>query len=338
MGGVKVVNRLAELLSQKNYEVTLVYPLEIDLGLLQTLKNTIKKYLDKRNNIVEKLYYKPASKVNAIVVKNISEKYIPSGDYIVAVGWQTAKPLASLSLQKGEKIYFLQSYETYFANSQRVKESYHLKMQKIALSNWIMKEMIKIGTKAIGPIGNAINKEEFFVESNIQRKNSLLMLYHPAKIKNVGFGIEVLKLLKKRDENFSAIIFSARQPIHKIPHWVKVIIRPDIATLRRLYNISKIYFSTSRWEGWGLTPMEAMACGCAVVAVKNQGISEFLENEKNSYIINHKNKSQAVDKIIHLLKNEKLMQKFVANSEETLKKFSEDKVLANFENCLKEKV
>ena len=100
--------------------------------------------------------------------------------------------------------------------------------------------------------------------------------------------------------------------------------------------MSKIYFSTSKWEGWGLTPMEAMACGCAIVAVKNKGILEFLENNKNSNIINVKDKSGALEKIRHLLKNENVRNKFISEGYQTIQKYSEDDVVSKFENCLKD--
>ena len=51
MGGIKVVNRLAELLSNRGYDVTLVYPENIELGFLQKIKSVIKRYLDRKKQI-----------------------------------------------------------------------------------------------------------------------------------------------------------------------------------------------------------------------------------------------------------------------------------------------
>lgn len=335
MGGVKVVNRLAELLSQREYTVTLVYTMELQSGIVQKIKSIIKKYLDKKQNVKKSLYYIPGNNVNAIVVKEISEKYIPTADYIVAVGWQTANRVFGLSESKGNKYYFLQSYETYFYNYQKVRDTYKLKMDKIAISHWVQEEIEKIGSNALGPVGNSINPAEFYVEDGIQKETDVVMLYHPAKIKNAPFGLAILKNLKKRNKNFKAIMFSARQPLHKIPDWIKVIVRPDIETLRRIYNRSKIYLNTSKWEGWGLTPMEAMACGCGIVAVKNKGIVEYLKNDKNSFIINPKDKQKAIQKIEELLKNELMRNMFIMEAHKTLQKFNEQEMVSKFENCLK---
>ena len=337
MGGVKVVNRLASLLSDRGYKVTLVYPLKLEMGSINNLKNLIKNHLDKRNKVSTNLYYQPSSKVDAIVVKEISEKYIPDCDYIIAVGWQTAGAISSLSGRKGKKFYFLQSFEAYFLSSNKVLETYKLPLKKIAISSWILKEMIKLGHKAVGPIGNSINLEEFYIDKNIEKTNDVLMLYHPAKIKNAKFGLDVINNLKKQNSKFSATMFSAREPIHKIPEWIDVRIRPDVEELRNLYNSSKVFLSTSKWEGWGLTPMEAMACGCSVVAVKNQGIKEFLKNNENSFVIIEKDKIGAAEKITKLLKDESLREKFLQESTKTLANYSEMEISSRFENCLNQK-
>ena len=337
MGGVKVVNRLAELMSARDFIVTLVYPVRLEMGLIQNLRNQVKCYLDKRNNVSTNLYYQPSDRVDAIVVKEISEKYIPDGDYIVAVGWQTANAVSSLSGRKGSKFYFLQSFEAYFSGANKILDTYKLPLKKIALSNWIINEMVKLGQKSFGPIGNSVNPTEFYIDDSIEKSNDVLMLYHPAKIKNSKFGLEVLSNLKKQNSNLTAVMFSARKPLHKIPEWIDVKIRPDIEELRELYNSSKVFFSTSKWEGWGLTPMEAMACGCSVVAVKNQGIAEFLKNNKNAFIINGKNKIAATEKITKLLKNESLGEKFLLESNKTLANYSEIEISSRFEKCLTNK-
>ncbi len=331
MGGVKVVNRLAERLSDRNYNVTLVYPKKLKTA--PGIKAFVKQYWDKKNKVADQLYYHPGKKVEALVVNEISEKYIPNGDYMIAVGWQTAEAVNSLSAKKGKKFYFLQSFEAYFSNSKAVLSTYQLPLRKIALSQWIMKEMTRIGEKCCGPVGNSINPSEFYIESHATKDIDILMLYHPAKIKNFSFGLKVIKQIQK-DNNYKITLFSARQPVHRIPDYIDVVVRPQIHELRHLYNRSKIFFSTSQWEGWGLTPMEAMACGCAVVAVKNKGVIEFLSDKKNCFLIKKNDKNQAENRILKFLKDENLRNTYTAAALKTLAKYTEDRITSNFEKCL----
>ena len=60
-----------------------------------------------------------------------------------------------------------------------------------------------------------------------------------------------------------------------------MVVRPDADQLRALYNASSVFLHTSRSEGWALTPMEAAACGAAVVATDSRGPSEYLTADRS---------------------------------------------------------
>lgn len=47
--------------------------------------------------------------------------------------------------------------------------------------------------------------------------------------------------------------------------------------LVRLYNAATLFVFPSRYEGFGLPPLEAMACGTAVIAANNSSIPEIVE-------------------------------------------------------------
>jgi hypothetical protein len=331
MGGVKVVNRLAELLSRRGHKIALIFPMQLSTGLLYKTKKMLISLFDNISGVEKKLYYTPAAKVNALVVKDIRTKYIPEGDFVVAVGWQTAEAVQKLPKIHGEKIYFLQSFESYFNNSKKIINTYHYPMKKIAIAQWIVDELEKIGESAFGPTGNAINRNEFFEIENHPKTIDVMMMYHPAKIKSPKFGIKVLEAMKKQNSNFEATIVAPRKPIHKIPDWINVYIRPNPEELCRLYNSSKVYFHPSIWEGWGLPPMEAMACGCSVVAVKNKGISEYLIHEQNSLLISL-NTQEAVEKISKLLTNIEYRKKIIKSGQEILDNYSEERITLHFEN------
>jgi tetratricopeptide (TPR) repeat protein/glycosyltransferase involved in cell wall biosynthesis len=54
--------------------------------------------------------------------------------------------------------------------------------------------------------------------------------------------------------------------------------------LPRLYAAATAYVSPSRGEGWGRTPMEAMACGLPTIATRWGGTQDFM-NDQNSLLI-----------------------------------------------------
>lgn len=61
--------------------------------------------------------------------------------------------------------------------------------------------------------------------------------------------------------------------------------------------------STSRYEGFGLTAVESMMCGCPVVSVDNGGISEILEGGMYGVLTEH-NPEDLANGILNLLADE----------------------------------
>ncbi len=72
-----------------------------------------------------------------------------------------------------------------------------------------------------------------------------------------------------RDE-FNTLLGAARHPERiEVREWV-----PDLVPI---YQGAAAFLMTSRYEGFGLTPLEAMACGVPVVAFSNSAVTEIVE-------------------------------------------------------------
>jgi glycosyltransferase involved in cell wall biosynthesis len=56
-----------------------------------------------------------------------------------------------------------------------------------------------------------------------------------------------------------------------------------------LYKVGHAFIYTSRGEGFGLTPIEAAACGLPVISCNNTGMGEYIK-EDNSFVISTKEK------------------------------------------------
>ncbi len=337
MGGVKVVIEYANQLAERGHRVTLIYPDILgSSNILYKLKKSVVGVIDKINKLEKDLYYTPDQKVNVLVVKKIISRYIPDGDIVIAVGWQSANWVNKLPNIHGEKIYLLQSFETYFKNKKEVISTYHLPLKKITISNWIIDELEKINESALGPLGNSINPKEFFITKPFkERSDQILMMYHPAKIKGATDGIRVLNQLKKENQNLRAIFVAPRKPIHKIPKWIEIFVRPSVETLRELYNSSKIFLHPSHWEGWPLPPMEAIACGCAVVASNNRGISEYLTHTETCLISDIGDTNAMTINVKKLLDNPEIAFSLANKGQAVLEKYSWMKIVDNFESILK---
>lgn len=82
------------------------------------------------------------------------------------------------------------------------------------------------------------------------------------------------------------------------------------AKLREHYRNGSIFVITSRWEGFPLVIGEAMNFGLPIVSMWNTGSQEYLQSGKYGIIIADHDTDQLYRKLLPLLKNINLRQKF----------------------------
>ncbi len=66
------------------------------------------------------------------------------------------------------------------------------------------------------------------------------------------------------------ILFLAESPVDKMPDW---------------YQILDLFVAPQRWEGFGLTPLESMACGVPVIATDVGAFAELIEEGKTGIVV-----------------------------------------------------
>jgi glycosyltransferase involved in cell wall biosynthesis len=109
--------------------------------------------------------------------------------------------------------------------------------------------------------------------------------------------------------------------------------KPDPQTLLNLYQTSHIFLSPSVLEGWGLPIMEAMACGCAVVATST-GCVPVLEKDGNLLAAPPHDRETLFDHINSLVENPSKLQEVAQRGYETVLNHSWNRFSKQFENVL----
>ncbi|MDT0632675.1 glycosyltransferase family 4 protein [Rubrivirga litoralis] len=172
-------------------------------------------------------------------------------------------------------LYFLQHDERHL--SPRAEATWHLGLSNVAVAGWIADEVRAHGAPVVGVVPNAVDPADVALDVPLaERAPRVVALYHRLPVKGPDVLVEALGVLRDLVPGVGADVVSARPPRHRLPEWVDLHVRPPRPALRALYNRAAVCLHTSRVEGWGLVPMEAAACGCAVVATDSRGVSEFL--------------------------------------------------------------
>ncbi len=82
-----------------------------------------------------------------------------------------------------------------------------------------------------------------------------------------------------------------------------ILTRPQLATL---LNEVDIFVDFSSYQAMGLTAMEAMACGAAVIVPQNGGADSFTQHEKNALVIDTDSVEPCIAALDRLIRNEQL--------------------------------
>ncbi|MCK5569139.1 MAG: glycosyltransferase family 4 protein [Spirochaetes bacterium] len=86
------------------------------------------------------------------------------------------------------------------------------------------------------------------------------------------------------------------------------------------YNLASVFVFPSLYEGFGLPPLEAMACGCPAIVSGTSSLPEICGDA--AYYINPLNTDEIADKICTVLIDEDLRQELVTKGIERVKRYN----------------
>lgn len=93
--------------------------------------------------------------------------------------------------------------------------------------------------------------------------------------------------------------------------------------IHKEYMESSLFFLSSRYEGFVLVLMEAMATGLPAVSFRcKEGPEETIDNGINGYLVEEGNVQQFADCAIKLMKNETLLKQFASKTKKDLDRFN----------------
>lgn len=104
--------------------------------------------------------------------------------------------------------------------------------------------------------------------------------------------------------------------------------RKNRHVLKYYYAAADIFITTPWYEPFGITPLEAMACGTPVIGADVGGIKFSVHHEKTGFLVPPKNPSALAEKIEHLIRNRQLLALMKKNAIEHVHKYFTWKTVA----------
>lgn len=94
----------------------------------------------------------------------------------------------------------------------------------------------------------------------------------------------------------------------------------DREILAGYYRAADLFLLPSRYEPFGMTTLEAMACGTPALISRAAGSRELIVDGVNGYIVNMQEREELVDLILELFANKKQRQRIAENAVLTIQR------------------
>ncbi len=239
---------------------------------------------------------------------------LPDGDAVLATAWQSAAAVAAAPARCGRKFYLVQHYESlYHGEAAAVDATYRLPLRKIVISTWlrdIMRE--RFGSEAeilVTPVDLALFRAvPVTVETSRPR---VLMLHHEYAWKGTADGFEAVARVKARHPRLHLVGFGVTEP-RASSAYDEFHPNPPQGRLASLYSGCEIYLCPSWDEGLGMPPMEAMACGVALVTYDNGGCRDYARDGETALVARRRDVTDLAAKLERLASDPELRSRIAA--------------------------
>lgn len=336
VGGMKILYEYANRLTDQGYSVNVIHsPIyRKDFTFWERLKKYVRYIHRKLNNSYRPdSWFKINNSVNLLWVPTLNQKYIPDADLVVASSWETAEFVSEYDQSKGDKYYFIQHFETWSGDKDRVLNTWKLPLKKIVSAKWLEDIAYDIDEDVVR-IPYGFNFDFFKITKPIEKRddNHISMMYHILEWKGCETAIEALRIAKESNEKLTATFFSAYPSPKNLPDWINYYQNPSQQQLRDIYNNSAIFLSASVYEGWGMPGCEAMMCGCALVMTNVGGHREYAIQDETALLAFAGDSHKLANHILTLTNNRNLRIELAKNASKYVKKFTWDYAIKKFKS------
>ncbi len=247
----------------------------------------------------------------------LADRYVPDADVVLVSHWRDVPQVAALSDAKGRKLYYVQAYETDFLQDAEKKAAvdatYRLPLKHIVPSSWLGRLMRERFGQPSVTIGYGLDFARFPIPEPRPFRDPprCLMQHHVLEIKGVADGIRAFELARREVPDLTLSLFGPHSSTFATAHRRLGFVLP--ADMGRVYLDHDIFIWPSRREGYGLPPVEAMACRCAVATTDNGGSEEFAVPERTALVSPPGDAEALGANIVRLASDHDLRRRIVEN-------------------------
>lgn len=261
-------------------------------------------------------------------------------DILIATGWTTAPFLEEISAKR--KVYFVQSDERRFSSSDvfLIEETYKMDVEFMTEAKWIQRWLKEEFGKDAYYVPNGLDGKIFFREEGMRRsalanqETTSSADCHPSVEGNDSDESSMRRVLlegpidcwfKGMQDAYDAVkdldceiwIVSSNGKPKVDWRYDRFFENVPYNKMREIYSSCDVFLKMSRIEGFFGPPMEAMACGCAVVVSEVTGFDEYIVDGENALVVPFGDLVGARKAVQRLLGEDLLREKLIENGKKT---------------------
>ena len=332
-GGTKAIIEFANHLTDLGHEVNVIYPKYI---LPNPFNYDLKTFIPMFGSKVLRLFRgSPLSdgikewidvRCKIIKVAHLDNGNIPEADFTFATWWETAFYVNKLNDHKGQKCYLIQHYEDWGGRKSQVDKTYKMGFLNIVHSNWLRDKIIDIGGTVDALITHAPEKNKFKPKNCYSEYYvEVLMPFRKEAWKGGDDGLKAFELACEKCDNLKLRLVGDRKYAELYSDFyshISYLGNASIEDMNSLYNVCNIFLHPSKYEGFGIMPMESMCCGCAVVSTRVGAVTDYCKHGHNALLCDSGDVDTMAAQIVKLVKNKDLRRKLAKNGLKTMRKYS----------------
>lgn len=212
----------------------------------------------------------------------------------------------------------------------------------IATSKWLADLAIERGHKNVFIVPPGI--QDNFVtcgEKVFSDRIVIGSLQHRFTLKNANSFISMINSYGKSSPvSFSLLFLASSVPELRVSpqfgcDWR---VAPRQELLPRIYASCSVWVSPSLREGFGLTTIEAMACGVPTIWVRSGGLDAYMVDGENCLIVEHTCFPTIWQNILRVVEDKELAKKMSVNGQKTAQQFTWEKCFQSFHDVVQKTI
>jgi hypothetical protein len=252
-------------------------------------------------------------------------------ELIVAVGMSISAQMERLAFLPNTKVQYIHGATPWAP--ELMQRALSIPLPKIIVASYLEEIVTRLGRgEVVGLIHNGVDPGEYF-RSLPEQRDGVGLIYSSHWAKDPETTLAVIDQLSHLHPALPIRVFGAdRRPSQIRSSMYRRY--PSLEEARQIYCRSQVWVMASQSEGFSMPVLEAMACGCWVVATDCGGTRDMIIDGENGFLVPVGDSNAIVKKVEFLLSDSQVRSQISRRAEQTAKQFNWESSIDKLEDVL----